>query len=295
MATIGFIGLGVMGRPMAANLVAAEHQVVGTARSSSTLERAAAVGIAVAGTVAEAIAGADVVITMLPDSPDVEHVALGPDGILENIAPGAAYIDMSTISPAVAREVSKAFVDAGHTALDAPVSGGEAGAIEGVLSIMVGGEPEVIEAQRGVLEAMGSTITHVGRAGSGQVVKAANQLVVAAHLQALAEAVTFLESQGVDTETALTAISRGLGGSTVIDRKASSVLAGQFGPGFRVDLHDKDMRIVKDAAATSGTTLPMTSLVAGFMAALVADGHGGLDHSALVLRSRELNRPASSR
>jgi 2-hydroxy-3-oxopropionate reductase len=201
---------------------------------------------------------------------------------------------MSTISPDVARAVAKRFADAGHPVLDAPVSGGEAGAIEGALSIMIGGEASVIEAQRAVLEAMGSTITHVGPTGAGQVVKAANQLVVATHLQALAEAVTFLESQGADVETALAAISRGLGGSTVIDRKASSVLAGEFGPGFRVDLHDKDMRIVDDAAAASGTRLPVTRLVAGYMASLVADGRGGLDHSALVLRSRELNRSESS-
>lgn len=294
MATIGFIGLGVMGRPMAANLIAAGHQVVGTARSSSTLERAAAAGIPVAGSVAEAIAGAEVVITMLPDSPDVERVALGNDGILENIGAGASYIDMSTISPDVARAVAMKFIDAGHPALDAPVSGGEAGAIEGVLSIMIGGEAAVIEAHRGVLEAMGSTITHVGPTGAGQVVKAANQLVVAMHLQALAEAVTFLESQGADVETALAAISRGLGGSTVIDRKAASVLAGEFGPGFRVDLHDKDLRIVGASSATAGIRLPVTSQIAEFMAALVADGRGGLDHSALVLRSRELDRPASS-
>ncbi|MDP3952806.1 NAD(P)-dependent oxidoreductase [Microbacterium sp.] len=294
MATIGFIGLGVMGRPMAVNLIAAGHQVVGAARSAATLERAAAAGIPVADSVAETIAGADVVITMLPDSPDVEHVALGPGGILENIAADAVYIDMSTISPDVARAVARRFVGAGHPALDAPVSGGEAGAIEGVLSIMIGGDAGTIEAQRGVLEAMGSTITHVGPTGAGQVVKAANQLVVAAHLQALAEAVTFLESQGADVETALAAISRGLGGSTVIDRKSAAVLAGEFGPGFRVDLHDKDLRIVEHAAATSGTTLPVTSLIADFMHSLVADGHGRLDHSALVLRSRELNRAASS-
>jgi 2-hydroxy-3-oxopropionate reductase len=279
---------------MALNLIAAGHQIVGMSRSLATRHRAAAAGIPVADSVAEAISGADVVITMLPDSPDVEQVALGQGGILEKIAADATYIDMSTISPDVARAVARRFVDAGHPALDAPVSGGEAGAIEGVLSIMIGGEASTIEAQRGVLEAMGSTITHVGPAGAGQVVKAANQLVVAAHLQALAEAVTFLESQGADVETALAAISRGLGGSTVIDRKAAAVLAGEFGPGFRVDLHDKDLRIVKDAAAASGTTLPVTSLVAGFMHALVADGHGTLDHSALVLRARELNRTASS-
>lgn len=294
MATIGFIGLGVMGRPMAVNLISAGHHVVGSSRSVATRERAAAAGIPVTDSVADAVGGADVVITMLPDSPDVEQVALGSGGILENIAADATYIDMSTISPDVARTVAKAFADAGHPALDAPVSGGEAGAIEGVLSIMIGGESSAIEAQRGVLEAMGSTITHVGPSGAGQVVKAANQLVVAAHLQALAEAVTFLESQGANVEAALAAISSGLGGSTVIDRKAATMLAGKFAPGFRVELHDKDLRIVKDAAATSGIALPVTSMIAGFMRSLVANGDGTLDHSALVLLARELNQAATS-
>ncbi|UYO97384.1 NAD(P)-binding domain-containing protein [Microbacterium sp. M28] len=290
MATIGFIGLGVMGRPMASNLIAAGHHVVGTARSASTLERAAQAGIPVERSLADAIGGADLVITMLPDSPDVERVALGPGGILEHIAPGAAYIDMSTISPGVARSVATAFGDAGHPALDAPVSGGEAGAIEGTLSIMIGGDAAVIEEQRGVLAAMGSTITHVGPAGAGQVVKAANQLIVAAHLQALAEAVMFLESQDADVEAALTAVSRGLAGSTVIDRKVAGVLAGEFEPGFRLELHHKDLRIVADAAAATGTLLPITRTVTGFVADLVAAGGGGLDHSALVLHARELNR-----
>lgn len=168
MAAIGFIGLGVMGRPMAVNLIAAGHRVVGTSRSVATRERAADAGVPVTDSVADAVVGADVVITMLPDSPDVERVALGKGGILENIPDGAAYIDMSTISPDVARTVSRAFIDAGHPTLDAPVSGGEAGAIEGVLSIMIGGEASTIEEQRGALEAMGSTITHVGPSGRGR-------------------------------------------------------------------------------------------------------------------------------
>lgn len=292
MVTIGFIGLGVMGHPMAVNLVAAGHEVRGMSRSARTRERASAAGIPVVGSIADAVDGADVVITMLPDSPDVRAVALGKGGILESIAPGAAYIDMSTISPDVAREVAKEFLDAGHPALDAPVSGGEAGAKEGVLSIMIGGDPSTIEAQRGVLEAMGSTITHVGPSGAGQVVKAANQLVVAMHLEALAEAVVFLESQGADAETGLAAISRGLGGSTVIDRKAAAALAGEFAPGFRADLHDKDLRIVQDAAGATGTSLPVTGTVAQFMRTLVDRGEGTLDHSALVLLARERNQPA---
>lgn len=294
MVNVGFIGLGVMGHPMALNLISAGHRVVGTSRSVATRDRAAVAGIPVTDSVADAVAGAEVVITMLPDSPDVRQVALGPGGILENIAADATYIDMSTIGPDVARDVARAFVNAGHPVLDAPVSGGEAGAVEGALSIMIGGEASTIESMRGVLEAMGSTITHVGPAGAGQVVKAANQLVVAAHLQALAEAVTFLEAEGANVEAALTAISRGLGGSTVIDRKAAAVLAGEFGPGFRVDLHDKDLRIVNEAASMSGVVLPVTGMVTEFMHALVADGDGTLDHSALVLHARRLNQTATS-
>lgn len=292
MATIGFIGLGVMGRPMAINLISAGHRVVGTSRSAATRERASASGITVVDSVAEAITGAEVVITMLPDSPDVRKVALGAGGVLEKIEPGAAYIDMSTIRPDVAREVAEAFGAADHPVLDAPVSGGESGAQEGTLSIMIGGEAATIDAQRSVLEAMGTTITHVGPAGSGQVVKAANQLMVAMHLQALAEAVVFLESQDADVETALSAIAGGLGGSTVIDRKADSVLAGHFAPGFRVDLHDKDLRIVQDAASETGTALPVTTQVAQFMRELVDRGDGTLDHSALVLRARDRSASA---
>lgn len=294
MATIGFIGLGVMGRPMAANLVTAGHAVTGFSRSTATREAATAAGIPLAESMADAVAGADVVITMLPDSPDVEAVALGDGGVLATIAEGATYIDMSTISPNVSRRIAEKFAAAGHPVLDAPVSGGEAGAIEGVLSIMIGGDAATIEAQRSVLEAMGSTITHVGDAGSGQIIKAANQLVVATHLQALAEVIAFLEAQGADARAGLDAIAKGLGGSTVIDRKTASVLAGEFGPGFRAELHDKDLRIVMDAAQSSGAVLPVTSAVAQFMRSLVATGRGGLDHSALVVLARELNGAAAS-
>lgn len=289
METVGFVGLGVMGRPMAANLVAAGYAVKGFSRSASTRESAQAAGIPVAGSLAEAVAGARVVITMLPDSADVEKVALGEGGILEHISEGATYIDMSTIRPDTARQVTGAFVDTGHPCLDAPVSGGEAAAVGGTLSIMVGGEASTLEEHRDLLGAMGSTVTHVGAAGAGQVTKAANQLVVATHLQALAEAVTFLEAQGADVEVALTAIAKGLGGSTVIDRKTRSVLDGEFGPGFRVVLHDKDLRIVMDAAQSTGTVLPVTASVAQLMRSLVATGRGGLDHSALVQQTRELN------
>lgn len=289
MKTVGFIGLGVMGRPMAAHLVASSHTVKGFSRSAPTREAAHVAGIPLAESIADAVRGADVVITMLPDSPDVEQVALGEGGILEHIAAGATYIDMSTISPDSARRIAGIFSEAGHGVLDAPVSGGEAGAKEGTLSIMIGGEATILAEQRDLLGAMGSTLTHVGAAGAGQVTKAANQLVVATHLQALAEATVFLEAQGADAEAALVAISKGLGGSTVIDRKARSVLAGEFEPGFRAELHDKDLRIVMDSAQSAGTVLPVTSAVAQLMRSLIATGRGNLDHSALVVQARELN------
>lgn len=294
MKTVGFIGLGVMGRPMAAHLVTSGHAVKGFSRSATTREAARVVGIPLADSIADAVGVADVVITMLPDSPDVEQVALGEDGVLEHMAAGATYIDMSTIRPDTARRIAGRFSDAGHGVLDAPVSGGEAGAKEGTLSIMIGGEATILAEQRDLLGAMGSTLTHVGAAGAGQVTKAANQLVVAAHLQALAEAMVFLEAQGADAEAALAAISKGLGGSTVIDRKARSVLAGEFDPGFRTVLHDKDLRIVMDSAQSAGTVLPVTSAVAQLMRSLVATGRGELDHSALVVQARELNGSESA-
>ncbi|MFI9486816.1 NAD(P)-dependent oxidoreductase [Promicromonospora sp. NPDC052451] len=289
MAVVGFVGLGVMGRPMAANLVRAGHEVRAFSRGAAGRERAAELGVPVVGGVAEAVRGADVVITMLPDTPDVQAVALGPDGVLDHLAPQGAYIDMSTIEPAGAREIAERFTAAGHDVLDAPVSGGEAGAREGALSIMVGGPADTVERWRDLLGAMGTTVVRVGDAGAGQVVKAANQLVVATHLQALAEAVVFLEAHDADVATGLSVIARGLGGSTVIDRKADGVLAGDFAPGFRLDLHHKDLGIVEGAARARGAVLPVTGLVGRLVQSLVQRGDGGLDHSALVALARELN------
>lgn len=289
MAVVGFVGLGVMGRPMAANLVRAGHEVRAFSRGGAGRATAAALGVPVVASVPEAVRGAEVVITMLPDTPDVRAVALGPDGVLEHLAPAGAYIDMSTIEPGAAREIAERFAAAGHDTLDAPVSGGEAGAREGTLSIMVGGPVAAFERWRELLGAMGTTVVRVGDAGGGQVVKAANQLVVATHLQALAEAVVFLEAHDADVATALSVIARGLGGSTVLDRKADGVLAGDFEPGFRVALHHKDLGIVEDAARARGAVLPVTAVVGRLVQSLVLRGDGGLDHSALVALARELN------
>jgi len=282
VTTIGFIGLGIMGGPMASNLLKAGFEVVGYNRSEAPVQRLIEAGGRGAGSVAEAVDGADVVITMLPDSPDVEEVALGEDGILAHAADGLLYIDASSIRPDVTVRVAAACADKGVRALDAPVSGGEAGAIEGSLSIMVGGSAEDFSAAKPVLDAVGATVVHVGPAGSGQTVKAANQLIVAGTIELVAEAIVFLEAYGVDTAAAVQVLAGGLAGNRILDRKGSSMLAREFAPGFRIDLHHKDLGIVTSAAREAGVVIPLGALVAQLMAAARAQGDGALDHSALL-------------
>ncbi len=288
MTTVGFIGLGVMGAPMAANLVRAGFHVVGYNRSPEKLRGLAALGGETADTVAAAVADADVIVTMLPDSPDVESVVLGGDGVLEHARPGALLIDTSTIRPSVSRSVAAAAAERGIRALDAPVSGGEAAAIEGTLSIMVGGEVEAFEQGDAVLRAVGSTIVHVGPSGAGQTVKAANQLIVAGNIELLSEAIVFLDAHGVDLAAAITVLGGGLAGSTVLQRKAPGMLERRFAPGFRVDLHHKDLGIVIESAREAGVAIPLGSHVADLMASLRAQGAGSLDHSALLLQVERL-------
>ncbi len=282
MRTIGFIGLGVMGAPMASNLVKAGFDVAGHTRNPSGTDRLVANGGRRAESVAAATRGADVVITMLPDSPDVESVILGPDGVLAHAAPGTLVIDMSTVRPRTAQAIAAAAAERGVEALDAPVSGGEQGAIEGVLSIMVGGSPAAFDKARPVFEALGTTVVRVGPPGAGQLVKAANQLVVAGTLELVAEAIVLVEASGVDAEAALRVWSGGLAGSTVLDRKGAGMLARSFTPGFRVDLHHKDLGILLDAARAAGAAVPLGAVVAQLMGALRAQGDGGLDHGALL-------------
>ncbi len=289
MSTIAFIGLGIMGGPMAAHLVDAGHDVVGVNRSRPAVDRLVEAGGRSGADVAEAVAEADVVVTMLPDSPDVEDVALGQAGIYAHAKPGTLHIDCSTIRPDVARRLSEAGTAAGMQVVDAPVSGGEAGAKEAVLSIMVGGEDADVARAREVLDAVGKTVVHVGPAGSGQTVKAANQLIVAGTLELVAEAIVFLEAHGVDTEAALEVLGGGLAGSTVLARKGKGMLARSFEPGFRVDLHHKDMGIVTSAAREAGVYVPLATQVAGLVASLRAQGHGDLDHSALLLQVEQLS------
>lgn len=283
MAKIAFIGLGIMGMPMAVNLVRAGHEVTGYNRSQAKTERFAEQGGQATSSVRDAVRGAEFVITMLPDSPDVEAVA---GDVLT--APGALWIDMSTISPTTARTVAGQAKEAGLRPLDAPVSGGEQGAIDGTLSIMVGGEPADVEAARPVFEAVGNTIVLVGPSGAGQTVKAANQLIVAGTIGLVAEALTLLNKQGVDLAPAVEVLSGGLAGSAVLDRKSPNMLRHEFTPGFRVDLHHKDLGIALGSARDAGVPLPLGAVTAQLMAAARAQGHGDLDHSALLLVLEQL-------
>ena len=278
---VAFIGLGIMGLPMAINLTKAGFSVTGYNRSPQKVAELVAAGGTGATGIAQAVAGADVIITMVPDSADVEGVVTGPDGVFANAKPGALWIDNSSIRPDVTTALAAEARSAGLRALDAPVSGGEAGAIGAVLSIMVGGEEADFNDALPVLEAMGKTIVLVGPAGSGQTVKAANQLIVAANIQALSEAVVFLEAYGVDTDAALKVLGGGLAGSKVLDQKGQKILDRNFEPGFRLALHHKDMGIVSSAAREAGVVLPLGALVAQLVASTVASGDGSLDHSGL--------------
>jgi 2-hydroxy-3-oxopropionate reductase len=279
---IGFIGLGIMGAPMAANLVKAGFEVTGYNRSPERVEQLVAAGGRGAASIAGAVRDADVIATMLPDSPDVQEVLAGEDGVFGSARSGALVIDFSSIRPDVSAALAADGAKRGFRVLDAPVSGGEQGAVEGVLSIMVGGAAGDFEAAAPVFGAVGKTVVHVGPAGSGQTVKAANQLMVAGHLELLAEAIVFLEAYGVDTEAALRVLGGGLAGSTVIQRKGAAMLARDFKPGFRIALHDKDMGIVTAAAREAGVVIPLGALAAQLVSSLKASGDGALDHGALI-------------
>jgi 2-hydroxy-3-oxopropionate reductase len=289
MTTIGFIGLGIMGGPTAANLVKAGFDVIGYNRSRDKVDALISVGGQGADDVASTVRDADIVITMVPDSPDVEAVTSEENGIFANAKKGALYIDMSSIRPDVAVRVARRGYERGLRVLDAPVSGGEVGAVEASLSIMVGGEAADFEAAQPVLEAVGKTIVHVGPAGAGQTVKAANQLIVAGNIELVAEAIVFLEAYGVDMEAAVAVLGGGLAGSTVLARKGASMLAGEFTPGFRLQLHHKDLGIVQSAAREAGVVIPLGAVVSELVAAMVARGDGGLDHSGLLKLVRELS------
>jgi 2-hydroxy-3-oxopropionate reductase len=279
---IGIIGLGIMGGPMASNLLKAGYDVIGFDVVPSALERLAGEGGTNAVSAAQAAAESDVVITMLPNHPQVEAVALGEGGVLDSAKPGTLYIDMSSIRPETARKLAEVGAERGVRVLDAPVSGGEKGAIDGVLSIMVGGAAEDFAAAQPIFDVLGKTIVHVGPAGAGQTVKAANQLVVGGTYALVAEAIVLLEASGIDAGVGLDVLAGGLAGSRILELKRKSMVERQFAPGFRIDLHHKDMGIILDASRDAGVALPVGNLVAALIASARAQGYGQLDHSALL-------------
>ena len=282
MTRLAFIGLGIMGSPMAVHLQQAGYQVSGYNKHRDTSGPLTAAGGRRADSIAGAVDGAEIVAVMVPDSPDVQEVLAGDGGVFATAAPGTLVIDFSSIRPDVTAQLAETARQRGLRPLDAPVSGGEAGAKGARLSIMVGGDEADFEAARPVFAAVGKTIVHVGPSGAGQTVKAANQLIVGTNIQVLAEAVVFLEAYGVDTKAALTVLGGGLAGSAVLEQKKENMLARSFPPGFRIDLHHKDMGIVTAAAREAGVVLPVGAIVAQLMASARACGDGGLDHSALL-------------
>lgn len=284
---IGFIGLGIMGRPMARNLLAAGHDLVIVGRHAEVDDEFAAAGATVVATPAEVARAVDVVITMLPDGPDVREVALGPGGLGEGARDSLVYIDMSSIAPGVAQEVGERLAPAGVTMLDAPVSGGEPKAIDGTLSVMVGGPEDTVAGVRPVLEAMAASVVRVGELGAGNVAKLANQVIVAVNIAAVAEALVYARSAGVDAAGVVSAVAGGLAGSTVLNAKAPMMLAHEFAPGFRLELHRKDLRNLLDSGADLGADLPLAGQLASWMDALLESGHGRDDHSVLVRRWEE--------
>lgn len=282
MERIGFIGLGIMGKPMALNLLKAGHPLVVLERASAGTQEVIAAGAEARPTPAAVAEVSDVVITMLPDSPQVEEVILGPNGALEGIRPGGLVIDMSTVLPATARRVAAAARGRGAEALDAPVSGGQVGAQNATLSIMVGGSVEAFRRARPIFDKLGKNIVHVGEAGAGQVTKAANQIVVAVTIAAVSEALVLAAKAGVDPAKVREALLGGFAQSRILDLHGNRMLQRNFQPGFKAKLHRKDLSIILDTARELGVALPATGVVTELMNALIARGGGELDHSALV-------------
>lgn len=279
---IGFIGLGIMGKPMAANLATAGHELVVLDRNADVVDEVVDGGATTLTTPAEIAAAVDMVITMVPDSPQVREVALGEGGLIEGAKEGLLYADMSSINPIVSQEVAQALGAKGVRMVDAPVSGGEPKAIDGTLAVMVGGAKDDFDEMKPVLDAMASSVTYVGPIGAGNIAKVANQVVVALNIAAVAEAFTLAQKAGVDPAMVYEAIRGGLAGSTVMDAKGPMMLEGNTKPGFRINLHIKDLN---NALATShevGVPLPLTAAVREMMTALAVDGHEASDHSALV-------------
>ena len=281
---IGFIGLGIMGKPMAKNLLKAGYtDLLVNNRSQAPVQELEAAG-ARAATQAEIGEACDVVITMLPNSPQVKQVMLGDadNGVAAHMKPGSVFIDCSSINPVASKEIAAALAEKGVEMLDAPVSGGEPKAIDGTLSFMVGGKQEVFDKCRDILAAMGASVVRCGEVGAGNTTKLANQIIVACNIQALAEALTLAQKAGVDPNAVFAAIKGGLAGSTVMNAKAPMMIAGDDKPGFKIDLHIKDLANVLDCAHTVGAPVPMTAEVQEVLQWLHSRGEGQKDHSSIA-------------
>jgi 2-hydroxy-3-oxopropionate reductase len=287
---VGFVGLGIMGKPMAKNLMEAGYELVLYNRTLEKAEELAEDGAEVAANPREVAENSDIVVTMLPDSPDVRNVVAGEDGVLEGIKEGVLLVDMSTISPVVTEELAAAVKEKGASMLDAPVSGGDVGAIEGTLSIMVGGSEEDFKRAKPLFDVMGNTVTHVGPTGAGQVTKAANQVVVALTIEAVSEALVLGSKGGVAPEKILDVLSGGLAGNKVMEVKREKFLSHEFDPGFRSELHHKDLGIALAAGREYGVVLPVTAIVDQMLLAMKKKGWGGEDHSALLRVIEDLSQ-----
>ena len=279
---IAFIGLGIMGKPMAKNLLKAGHQLRVFDRNTAVLEEMKAAGATICSCSAETVEGVDLVLTMLPNSPPVKSVMLEDDKLAEKMPKTAAFIDMSSINPVASREIAAELAKYGIDMLDAPVSGGQPKAVDGTLAFMVGGKEEVLNKFKTVLEAMGSSVVLCGDVGAGNVTKLCNQTIVAVNIAALAEALQMGQMCGVEPEKIFQAIKGGLAGSTVMNAKAPMMMDQNFQPGFRIDLHIKDLSNVVDAAKVVDAPIPLTQTVLEMMKILHHDGDGSCDHSALL-------------
>ena len=280
--SIGFIGLGIMGKPMARNLLKAGYSLTVHSRSPGPVDELVGHGAAKGASSSEVAQKADMVVTMLPDSPDSELVILGENGVLQGAKEGSVIIDMSSIAPLVSQRIAAEAAKKKVEFLDAPVSGGEPRAVEGTLAIMVGGKAEVFERCLPVLQAMGSSVVRVGEAGAGNTVKLANQIIVAANIEAIGEAFVLAQKAGIDPELVFEAIRGGLAGSNAMEAKAPMIMAGNFNPGFRIRLHQKDLHNALLTGKDLGVPLPVTGLVQQMLGALINSGRGECDHSAIV-------------
>ena len=282
MSKIGFIGLGIMGKPMSKNLLKAGYRLMVLDLNQSTVDELVSLGAEKADTPKEIAKKCEFIITMLPNSPQVKEVITGKNGVMEGVKSGSILIDMSSISPIVSRELSAQLVEKGVEMLDAPVSGGEPKAIEGTLSVMVGGKKDVFEKCYPVMKAMAGSVVHTGSIGAGNITKLANQIIVALNIAAMSEALVLASKAGVEPELVYQAIRGGLAGSTVLDAKAPLVMDRKFNPGFRINLHIKDLANALDTSHEIGVPLPLTSAVMEIMQALKVDGMGESDHGSLI-------------